>query len=366
LQPLSLLFFTGTHTKQSRPAYLDFSPQLPAGVICPVLCLLQKDELNIGCRLVAVLSEVQIAVAFLSPAWWPKGCLSRIFLTKENLMISELFSMLPSLHEFTQALPVIAVICFIDGLLSFDNALVLATMVQHLPENLQKKALRYGLGGAFLMRGGSLFCVGFLISHPWIKIVGAGYLVYLMCSNLGGSGDEDEADKSKVRSFWSTIIAVEFADMAFSTDNIIATVAMSPKIWVVCIGVFASIVIMRFVAGIFIGLVEKFPILAKVSYVLVGFIGFQLAAEYFLHFEMSDMQKFGSVVGIVVAGMLYERATFLHPVFDPIFRALSYIMGKVAAFLDWATSPIVALCQWAVSGIKGAGVATVRSFKKKS
>src|SRR5438876_498859 len=38
---------------------------------------------------------------------------------------------------------------FLEGLLSADNALVLAMMVRHLPRDEQKRALRYGIWGAF-------------------------------------------------------------------------------------------------------------------------------------------------------------------------------------------------------------------------
>ena len=37
----------------------------------------------------------------------------------------------------------------LEGLLSGDNALVLAVMVRHLPREQQKRALRYGIWGAF-------------------------------------------------------------------------------------------------------------------------------------------------------------------------------------------------------------------------
>ena len=41
---------------------------------------------------------------------------------------------------------------FLEGLLSADNALVLAMMVRHLPKPEQKRALRYGIWGAFVFR----------------------------------------------------------------------------------------------------------------------------------------------------------------------------------------------------------------------
>ena len=44
---------------------------------------------------------------------------------------------------------VLLVLVALEGLLAADNALVLAIMVKHLPESQRKKALFFGLLGAF-------------------------------------------------------------------------------------------------------------------------------------------------------------------------------------------------------------------------
>jgi predicted tellurium resistance membrane protein TerC len=41
--------------------------------------------------------------------------------------------------------------------------------------------------------------------------------------------------------FIATIIAIEIMDLSLSVDNVVAAVAMSPKLWVVCLGVFIGI-----------------------------------------------------------------------------------------------------------------------------
>ena len=46
----------------------------------------------------------------------------------------------------------IGLLVILEGLLSADNALVLAMMILGLPRQDQKKALRYGLVGAFAFR----------------------------------------------------------------------------------------------------------------------------------------------------------------------------------------------------------------------
>jgi len=58
---------------------------------------------------------------------------------------------------------VLLVLIALEGLLAADNALVLAIMVKHLPDKERKKALFYGLAGAFVFRLASLFVISFLV-----------------------------------------------------------------------------------------------------------------------------------------------------------------------------------------------------------
>ena len=46
----------------------------------------------------------------------------------------------------------IGLLVLLEGLLSADNALVLAILVLGLPRKQQRKALRYGIFGAFAFR----------------------------------------------------------------------------------------------------------------------------------------------------------------------------------------------------------------------
>ena len=47
---------------------------------------------------------------------------------------------------------VLLVLVGLEGILAADNAVVMAVMVKHLPSEQQKKALFYGLLGAFVFR----------------------------------------------------------------------------------------------------------------------------------------------------------------------------------------------------------------------
>lgn len=249
------------------------------------------------------------------------------------------------MNEIIQALPIIISLVIMEGLLSVDNAMVIAAMVGHLPEKQRVWALRAGLAGAYIFRGLTLLFVSFLIANPWVKLIGAGYLIYIACKHLGlpEEGEKPAEHAARKAGFWETVIAVELADLAFSIDNVIAAVALSPKMWVVVTGVFLGIATMRFVAGFFVKLMEKHPVLSSIAYLLVGYVGLQLVAEQIFHFHVSPFVKFGIILGIIAAGLLYDRSPLLQRVAGPVVRWVGQGMGNVAELVDWALVPVKAL-----------------------
>jgi tellurite resistance protein TerC len=87
-------------------------------------------------------------------------------------------------NELLAGLAVIAGLVIIEGLLSVDNVLGIAALARDLPEHQQKKAIRLGLAGAYLFRIVALLIASWLISNTWVRWLGAGYLIWLMCSHL--------------------------------------------------------------------------------------------------------------------------------------------------------------------------------------
>ena len=183
----------------------------------------------------------------------------------------------------------------LEGLLSADNALVLALMVRHLPEGQQKRALRYGIFGAFLFRFIAVIFATILLQYWWLKVVGGCYLLYIAMSHL--IQGEDEGGEEQVRrfgrGFWATVVSVEIADVAFSIDSILAAVSTAEalpehlealklrgvvplKLVVIYIGGVLGIITMRLVAGWFLRLLKKFRGLAIGAYVMVAWIGVHL------------------------------------------------------------------------------------------
>ena len=67
----------------------------------------------------------------------------------------------------------------LEALLSADNALILAIIVRHLPKDEQKKALMYGIWGAFALRLMAIVFASSLISYWWLQGIGSLYLLWL-------------------------------------------------------------------------------------------------------------------------------------------------------------------------------------------
>jgi YkoY family integral membrane protein len=214
---------------------------------------------------------------------------------------------------------------FLEGLLSADNALVLAMMVRHLPRPQQKRALRYGIWGAFLFRLVAVSLASLLLQVWPLKVLGGLYLLYLAGSHflLSSRGEEHGVMKRPFGGgFWGTVLSVELADIAFSIDSILAAVAAADKLpigptgryWVVVVGGFLGILTMRFVAGYFIILLDKFRGLEQGAYGLVAWIGLNLVTGglhdgEWIRFEMNQWVFWIGMLAIVVMGLLYKPST---------------------------------------------------------
>ena len=202
---------------------------------------------------------------------------------------------------FVALLVTVGTLVVLEGLLSADNALVLAVMVRHLPKAQQKRALRYGIVGAFAFRLIAVVFAATLLQYWILKVLGGVYLLFMAISHLADVEEHAGAERRSRfgQGFWGTVVGVELTDIAFSIDSILAAVATAEavpkrlggialfdipgvgitvdvKLLVIYIGGILGIVAMRFVAGYFLILLDRFQGLAKGAYYLVGWIGLKL------------------------------------------------------------------------------------------
>lgn len=240
----------------------------------------------------------------------------------------------PTVPELADALPIILSLIIIEGLLSVDNALAIAAMASHLPGRQKFIALKLGIIGAYVFRGLCLLFAATIIANPWLKILGAAYLVYLMAAHLTSDshvgGGPDIGGAPRKGGLWATIASIELMDLSLSVDNVVAAVAMSPKLWVVCTGVFIGILALRFLAGYCIRLIERFPVLQPTAFVLIGYVGCLLLAELIWHIEIGTLGKFLGICLIAGIAVAYEKNAAVRAVLAPVFRAVYWPLRAYA------------------------------------
>jgi YkoY family integral membrane protein len=172
----------------------------------------------------------------------------------------------------------------LEIVLSIDNAAVLSTMVNDLPKEDQKKALTYGILGAYLFRGLALLFASFLINLGWLKLVGGLYLIYLAINSFRKSEDGKSHSQFKIpflSKFWSTVLMIELMDIVFSIDNIFSAVAFTNNFLTICFGVFVGILAIRFATVKLISLLNSVPNLEKIAFGVIGLLGVKLSLSVF-------------------------------------------------------------------------------------
>jgi YkoY family integral membrane protein len=229
----------------------------------------------------------------------------------------------------SQDIGVIALLVLLEGVLSIDNALVIALLAKRLPKEQRSKALTYGLVGAFAFRFVAIGAASFLLRWHIVKFLGGGYLVWVAVKHLWSElrekhhdhvtvdpednpmlvddetgreiTPEQEEEELKLRSsiplpakqpgFWATVAVIELTDIAFAVDSILAAIAIvggappehdgpHPKLWVVITGGILGVILMRFAATVFIRLLERYPRFETAAYLLVLVIGIKLLVDW--------------------------------------------------------------------------------------
>ncbi|MCA1055849.1 TerC family protein [Rossellomorea aquimaris] len=226
----------------------------------------------------------------------------------------------------------------LEGLLSADNALVLAVIAKHLPEDEKKKAIKYGIFLAFAFRFGALFAISFIANVWQIQAVGAAYLLYLGLKHVikakfgkdNEKNQEETEEEAAGKGFWPTVGKIALADLAFAIDSILAAVALalglpdSPlgnfggmdggKFLVVILGGIAGLILIKYAATWFVQLLETRPALETTAYAIVAWVGVKLAVITLAHEDIHILDHdfphstvwtlifYGVLIGIALLG----------------------------------------------------------------
>ncbi|WP_341656925.1 TerC family protein [Blattabacterium cuenoti] len=184
-------------------------------------------------------------------------------------------SIVEIIHNPILSLSIIGNLFLIESILSIDNAAILASIILNLKKKDRKKAIKYGIIGAYFFRGLCLLFASILIKIWWLKPLGGIYLIFVGLKHFFMKKNIFHLKNEKY-SFWKVIFIIEIMDLAFSIDNIFASVALSENLILIFLGVCIGILSMRLIAQFFVQLMEKIPELKHSSFLVIIILGIKL------------------------------------------------------------------------------------------
>jgi YkoY family integral membrane protein len=213
----------------------------------------------------------------------------------------------------------VGLLVILEGLLSADNAMVLAVLVLGLPKEQQRPALRYGIIGAFAFRTLATVFAVHMIQLRIVQLIGGLYLVWLPYQHFFRAGGADERRKPVtarpwmgLSAFWATVVKVELTDIVFAIDSILVAVAMSPKLWVVLTGGILGIVAMRLVIGQLLVIVRRYPAIVDGAFLIILWVAIKLLVEWahsygWIEVVIPKWLSLSLIVVIFVVSFFYAR-----------------------------------------------------------
>ncbi|WP_142502941.1 TerC family protein [Klebsiella sp. 2680] len=159
----------------------------------------------------------------------------------------------------------------IDLLLGGDNAVVIAMACRKLPAHQRTKAILLGTVGAIVARVLLLAIAIYLLSLPWLKVVGA--LMLLWIGIKLATRQEEESEINSSSNLWRTVLTITVADVIMSLDNVLAVAAAGKgHLVLVALGVLISIPIIVAGSKLVLASLNRFPSLVMLGGTLIGWI----------------------------------------------------------------------------------------------
>jgi YjbE family integral membrane protein len=210
-------------------------------------------------------------------------------------------------------------IILINIVLSGDNAVVIALACRSLPPQQQKKAIIFGSVGAIVLRVILTFFAVFLLTQPYLKLIGAALLLWIGIGLLKGEdGEEDLEGHSGLAAAIKTIIV---ADLVMSLDNVIGVAAAAKgNVPLLVFGLVISIPLIIFGSTIILKLMNRFPVIITIGAALLGWVAGEMvltdpAIHDFVekhHYLHNILPAAGAVIVVALGKYLASRSAAQH------------------------------------------------------
>jgi YjbE family integral membrane protein len=163
-------------------------------------------------------------------------------------------------------------------LLSGDNAIVIAMAARSLAPEQQKKAIFWGSAAAIVLRIVLTVFAVYLLTVPFLKIIGALALIYIGVDLMKSGEEGDEEEIKSHASMGAAIRTILVADLVMSLDNVVAVAAAADKApeayrWpLLIIGLALSIPLIIVGSSLLVKIIDKFPVIVTLGAALLGWL----------------------------------------------------------------------------------------------
>jgi YjbE family integral membrane protein len=173
----------------------------------------------------------------------------------------------------------VVAIIFVNIVLSGDNAVVIALACRNLSPRQRRYGIFWGVLGAILLRVVLTFFVMSLLADPWLKLLGAAFLLWIGIKLIAEDSGYQRPVNASGR-LLSAVGTILVADVAMSLDNVMAVAAAAKgDLWLIVLGLGISIPIVVVGSRIILPLIGRFPVLVLAGGGLLGYIAGEMAVE---------------------------------------------------------------------------------------
>ena len=167
-------------------------------------------------------------------------------------------------------------IIVINIVLSGDNAVVIAMASRSLSPLQQKKAILFGSVGAIVLRVILTFFAVYLLTLPYLKLIGAALLLWIGVGLLKGDSEEESLEgHSNLAAAIKTIVV---ADLVMSLDNVVGVAAAAKgNVPLLVFGLVISIPLIIFGSTLILKLMDRFPVIITLGAALLGWVAGEMA-----------------------------------------------------------------------------------------
>jgi YjbE family integral membrane protein len=198
-------------------------------------------------------------------------------------------------------------VIWINILLSGDNAVVIALACRGLPPRERLWGMIIGAGFASVLLILFTGVVSVLLTLPYLKLVGALFLVWIAIKLLMPQAHDSEGTPEAAEDLWRAVRIVVIADIVMSLDNVIAVAAVAKGQYVLLtLGLAVSIPMVIAGSAIILALLERFPILVWGGAAILGWVAGEIFASdpavtgLFSDVEPERLELIGQILGAAI------------------------------------------------------------------